>query len=126
MVQNRTLNSSNIKNKWKKKVVGISLFINNNFHTWSHVTLLILIRKRRGNMLHVIIWYKCWPFRFASSSLNAAGFLLSLVITLDGAQKRCCSGRMKANIVFKMFRGMWIKSVFLFCNVQLMQVRFPL
>lgn len=77
-------------------------------------------------MLHIITWYKCWPFRFASSCPTAAGFLLSLVITVDVAQKCCCSGRMKAYGVSRMFQGMWIKSVSMVCNVQLMQVRFPL
>lgn len=77
-------------------------------------------------MLHMITWYKCWPFRFASSSPTAAGFLLSLVWTVDGTQKHCCSGRMKANGVSRMFQGMWIKSMSLFCNDQLMQVRFLL
>lgn len=77
-------------------------------------------------MLHIITWYKCWPFRFASSCPTAAGFLLSLVITVDVAQKCCCSGKMKAYGVSRMFQGMWIKSVSMFCNVQLMQVTFPL
>lgn len=53
-------------------------------------------------------------------------FPFSLVITVDVAQKCCCSGRMKAYGVSWMFQGMWIKSVSMFCNVQLMQVRFPL
>lgn len=83
-------------------------------------------KRNKGNMLHITTWYKCWPFRFASSAPTAAGFLLSLVISVDVAQKHCCSGRTKAYVVSRMFQGMWMKLVSLLCSVQLMQVRFPL
>lgn len=77
-LQNRTFNSANIETNAKRKaVVGTSLFINNNFPTCIHVTLLILIRKK-GSMLHILTWYKCWILRFASSSPIAAGFFFCL------------------------------------------------
>lgn len=115
-LQERTSNSAKIEtNARRKAVVGTSLFINNNFPTGIHVTLLILIRKKGEhasyyNMVQVLDF----PIRFQLSDRRRFSFVF-------GHNCRC---RSEALLLWKeeslqcsqVFQEMWITPVFLFCH----------